>query len=75
MPISELNQQINNLNTHISTLAKEYENIDYINTATLLKGSSGALNSAYDIGDGIHLTNDAYRIILECLILKIQQIQ
>ena len=67
LPINELNQQINNLNTHISTLAKEYENVDYINTAALLTNESGALSRVYDSGDGIHLTNEAYRIILELL--------
>ena len=64
LSVNELNKQIENLNAHILSLAEEYENVDYINTATLLSNSSGALSPNYDVGDGIHLTNEAYRIIL-----------
>lgn len=71
----ELNRQIEVLNTHISSLPKEYEKVDYINTAALLADESGALLSAYDIGDGIHLTNDAYRVILKFLVQQIEQIE
>ena len=67
LPTDELNKQINALNAHIAALAKEYENVDYINTAALLTSESGALSPTYDIGDGIHLTNDAYRTILAFL--------
>ena len=63
----ELNQQICNLNVHIEKLANEYKNTEYINTAALLFDASGALNTVYDIGDGIHLTNEAYRMILAFL--------
>ena len=75
LPINELNQQINNLNTHISTLAKEYEAVDYINTAALLMSESGALSSIYNSGDGIHLTNEAYHIILPFLCQRIMEIE
>ena len=75
LPINELNQQINNLNMHISTLAKEYEAVDYINTAALLMSESGALSSIYDSGDGIHLTNEAYHIILPFLCQRIMEIE
>lgn len=67
LPISETNAQIDNLNTHIASLAEEYQNVAYVNTAALLADASGALNAAYDVGDGIHLTNEAYRIILAFL--------
>lgn len=63
----ELNQQICNLNVHIEKLANEYENTEYINTAALLFAASGALSAAFDSGDGIHLTNEAYRMILAFL--------
>lgn len=69
----ELNRQIEVLNTHISSLSKEYEKVDYINTAALLADESGALLSNYDIGDGIHLTNEAYRIILTFLCQSISK--
>ena len=67
LPASELNKQIENLNVHIASLAKEYKNVEYVNSASLLADESGALSSLYDGGDGIHLTNEAYRIILAFL--------
>ena len=73
LPVSEINAQIDHLNTHIASLAKEYQNVEYINTAALLKGASGALNTAYDVGDGIHLSNDAYGILLNFLYQRIAQ--
>ncbi len=66
-PVPKLNTQIQALNAHIASLSQEYENVAYINTAALLSDASGALLSNYDIGDGIHLTNEAYRIILSHL--------
>ena len=69
----ELNKQIESLNAYILSLSKEYENVDYINTAELLADASGALSPEYDIGDGIHLTNEAYRIILRFLCQSINK--
>ena len=66
-PVHLLNAQIVTLNGYILSLSHEYKNVEYINTAALLADASGALSSAYDVGDGIHLTNDAYRIILSHL--------
>lgn len=63
----ELNRQICNLNVHIEKLAQEYENTEYVNTAALLFDASGALSATFDSGDGIHLTNEAYRMILAFL--------
>ena len=73
LPKTELNKQIESLNAYILALSKEYENIDYINTAVLLADASGALSPEYDIGDGIHLTNEAYRIILRFLCQSINK--
>ena len=67
----ELNRQICNLNTHVASLTSEYGNVYYADTAKLLRDESGALRSAYDMGDGIHLTNDAYRIVLQFLYQQI----
>ena len=71
----ELNKQICRLNTCIASLAEEYESVHYVNTATLLYDASGALNAAYDNGDGIHLTNEAYEKILRFLSHNIRQTQ
>lgn len=70
----ELNKQITALNAYIASLAEEYPNAEYINTAVLLSGASGSLHAAYDIGDGIHLTNEAYRVLLTFLYQRIAQI-
>ena len=75
LPVGEVNAQIVNLNTHIESLAGEYQSVAYVNTATLLLDANGALNTAYDVGDGIHLTNDAYRIILSFLSQRIAEIE
>ena len=72
LSVEELNRQIEELNAHVAALAGEYQNVEYINTAALLTDASGALNPNYNIGDGIHLTNDAYRLILEYLCQHIQ---
>ena len=66
-PTQELNRQICKLNGHISFLANEYQNVKYVNTAALLTDADGTLLSIYNSGDGIHLTNEAYRIILRFL--------
>lgn len=71
LPVCEINAQIDNLNKHIASLAEEYQNVAYVNTAALLTDANGALNTAYDVGDGIHLTNEAYRIILSFLSQRI----
>ncbi len=67
LSVEELNKQIDDLNAHISTLATAYKNVDYVNTASLLRNENGALQSTYDLGDGIHLTNAAYGILLQFL--------
>ena len=74
LPVHTLNTQIATLNGHIELLSKEYENVDYINTAAILADASEALSPDYDIGDGIHLTNEAYRIILRFLCQSINTI-
>ena len=71
----EINAQIGKLNKHVASLAEEYQNVEYVNTAALLSDASGALNSAYDVGDGIHLTNEAYGIILLVLRQHIKEIR
>ena len=75
IPVKDLNRQIGNLNVRIAELANEYEKIDYIDTAALLADESGVLSPTYDIGDGIHLTNEAYDTILQFLCQHITKIE
>lgn len=75
LPKEESNRQIRNLNAHIEKLAQEYENVNYVNTAALFADANGALSSVFDSGDGIHLTNEAYGILLQFLCQRIAQIE
>ena len=58
-----LNAHIRTLNEWIRELAEE-EQVGYADTARLLCDRDGALLPPYDCGDGIHLTNEAYKKIL-----------
>ena len=61
------NAAIRRLNEQIEALAEQWEATRYVDTASVLTGGDGRLLSQYDSGDGIHLTNDAYRQILSYL--------
>lgn len=61
-----LNAHIRTLNGWISELARE-EGLRYADTASVLRGTDGALLAKYDVGDGIHLSNEAYKEILAYL--------
>ena len=62
-----LNQKIDTLNDRVRDLAESIPYAEYRNTAVLLKDRDGMLCREYDIGDGIHLTNQAYEKILSSL--------
>ena len=52
------------LNEWIREIAASHENVRFVDTASVLKASDGTLLSAYDVGDGVHLSTDAYTQIL-----------
>ncbi len=61
--VKTLSAHICTLNQKIAQLA--YKNgVRYADTASLLCDADGLLRAEYDSGDGIHLTNQAYRVIL-----------
>ena len=62
-----INAYIEALNTSLSELSSEIDGITLVNTATILRDEHGSLKKEYDLGDGIHLTNEAYREILRHL--------
>jgi hypothetical protein len=62
--VDALNATIAELNARISTLADGVAYVRYLDTAALLRDCDGRLCAAFDLGDGIHLTNDAYRVLL-----------
>lgn len=59
-----LNGYIDTLNGYVKELAQNKE-VRYLNTAETLKGADGNLPDAYQNGDGIHLTAEGYRVILD----------
>ncbi len=59
----ELNQCIDTLNRWTYALAEE-EGLRYLNTAEILKDDAGMLRMDYQVGDGHHLTKEAYLAIL-----------
>lgn len=58
------NQKIDTANTWVIKLAKEH-GCKYLDTASVLKNSEGAMIAIYDAGDGHHMTADAYKAILQ----------
>ena len=67
--VDTLNRYIDEINTWTQELAYEYGAI-YLDTAEALKDQSGRLRVEYQIGDGHHLTAEAYRKMLSYIIEK-----
>ena len=61
--VAELNKYIDTLNLWTQELAMELE-LGYLNTAEILKDEKGFLRSEYQVGDGYHLTAEAYKQML-----------
>ena len=59
-----LNGYIDILNGYVKELAAAKE-IRYLDTNSALKGPDGLLPESYQNGDGIHLTAEGYRVILD----------
>ncbi len=62
--VQELNACLDTINAWTFALAEE-EELRYLNTAEILKGEDGFLKEEYQVGDGHHLTRDAYLAILQ----------
>ena len=58
-----LNGYIDTLNGYVRELAAAKE-VRYLDTNSALKGADGNLPESYQNGDGIHLTAEGYRVIL-----------
>ena len=52
------------LNEWLREIASTHENVRFVDTASVLKAADGTLLSAYDNGDGVHLSTEAYNQIL-----------
>jgi len=58
------NDKITRANLWIEELASE-KDLKYLDTSSALKSDSGALDKAYDSGDGLHLNQSGYLAMLE----------
>ena len=65
--LETLNNHIMTLNEWLPEIAAAHENVRVVDTASALRSVDGTLISAYDNGDGIHLSADAYHAILDYL--------
>ncbi len=59
----ELNRHIDRINQWTRELAEE-RSLRYLDTASVLKDPRGYLYGDYQVGDGYHLTGEAYQVIL-----------
>lgn len=62
--VSTLNGYIDTINEWTLSLATE-EGLPFLNTAEVLKDEEGMLRLEYQVGDGHHLTAEAYKMILQ----------
>ena len=58
------NANIDTANNWIKQLAAE-QGCKYLDTKSVLKNDKGTMIAAYDNGDGIHMTADAYKAVLQ----------
>lgn len=58
------NERIDTANTWIMQLAAE-KGCGYLDTASVLKNQNGTMIEIYDAGDGVHMTADAYKAVVQ----------
>lgn len=57
------NETIDRYNARLQQLAGQKQ-LFFLNTAEALKDETGALDEAYDAGDGLHMSREAYKVII-----------
>lgn len=62
--VCTLNAYIRVLNNSLDAVAADFENVRIADTASILCAPDGSLEECYHVGDGIHLSNQAYQKIL-----------
>lgn len=65
--VDTLNAYIMTLNEWLPEIAAANQNVRVADTASVLRNADGRLAKSYDSGDGIHLTEGAYRAVLSYL--------
>jgi len=61
------NAEIISLNSDIQAFTNEYHNVHYLAVSEKLKDDAGFLKPELHIGDGVHLSDKGYRILIEQL--------
>ena len=56
------------LNNDIKALTHEYPNVLYLDTSKSLSDDAGFLQTQLHIGDGVHLSDEGYQILIELLV-------
>lgn len=62
--VATVNREIDLINKLLKDACASWGDVSFIDTAACLRDADGTLSRAYDAGDGIHLTNEAYERIL-----------
>ena len=65
--VDATNEYISALNADIEMLTRGYLNVVYLDAGTALKNDSGYLDAAFHMGDGVHLSDKGYRVLIESL--------
>ena len=55
------------LNSDIEALTLEYPNVHYLDTSENIKDDAGFLQTQFHIGDGVHLSDKGYLVLIERL--------
>lgn len=68
-----VNDTIDGVNSQLEKTVLEYgsDRLHYVDCNSVLKNESGCLDSDYSGGDGVHLSSDAYDVMLEKLVASI----
>lgn len=68
------NESIHSLNLFIESTVEAFENVTYLNSHTALADHAGYLKPAHHNGDGIHLSDEGYQVLIEQLKNRLSQI-
>lgn len=68
------NDSIDNVNSHIEQLCDLHTRFYYCDSNSHLKNSAGILDRDYHTGDGLHLSETGYAILMQSIALKLKAI-
>ncbi len=68
------NDLIDNVNTHIEQLCDLHDRFYYCDSNSSLKNSEGILDRNFHIGDGLHLSEMGYVVLMQSIAAKLRKI-